>query len=545
MIVIGEENAVGWSTKVAIVGSGPSALSLSFILNGNIPYYDPVPYGPHPDESLHYCLLNYTAGNDLGKSLLDAVADEHIISYMESSYESFFSDQTLPVNLLIDALSASDESSFMNCHSKECRIKWVHESAKYVPHIVIGSSPRPGGQWGSYEFDSKDQLSLSYAEMLSLPGYSFSQYYMDTYGTTPADFYRPPRHQVADYYAMYPGKVGISENIVSNTLVTCVDRASHTGSFVISMRQCEGAVHKQCLLAADKVVLATGVYESPLESLKSASPKGINENNGTNTTDLTDVNSNGEYGRHDKTFYNLTNALVHNNSTSNSNSNSNSFDKHHFSFTIVPPLSTPPSEGARASQNKTCLIIGTGVSAAEAVNNSIALGYSVIHIYKWYDEKGSPCVFRRYPKELYPDYCKVFRMMKQRKVAGLYEGLPNAQILDISPDGMVEIKLEDGSTVCRTVSSVRACTGRTGSLSYLCNPVLDRSIESTIRTMPITKKTLRDKYIDKNDQSLCVGENVYAIGSLCGDTVVRFMLGASFSVAGELVDSSSAKSVGS
>ena len=48
-----------------VAGNGPSALTLSFFLNGNWPYYD----GQHPDEVLH-ARLSY----EKDKSIMDMVS---------------------------------------------------------------------------------------------------------------------------------------------------------------------------------------------------------------------------------------------------------------------------------------------------------------------------------------------------------------------------------------------------------------------------------------------------------------------------------------
>lgn len=109
---------------VVVIGNGPSALFLSFLLYGNVPYYDPATNGPHPDSSLHNLLLPYVYHGNERKSLLDAVTDDALLQYIRFRYESFYSVNTNPVALLIDTLIASDESNFASLSSKQSRIFW-------------------------------------------------------------------------------------------------------------------------------------------------------------------------------------------------------------------------------------------------------------------------------------------------------------------------------------------------------------------------------------------------------------------------------------
>jgi hypothetical protein len=123
-----------------------------------------------------------------------------------------------------------------------------------------------------------------------------------------------------------------------------------------------------------------------------------------------------------------------------------------------------------------------------------------------------------------------------------YEGFPNGKVTDISPDGVVDIYLPSThETVSRKVNQIKVRTGRSGSLDYICPVVLglradmeDRPQENGELTdlSNVTKYTLRERV---SQCGFKLSDNVYAVGSLTGDTLVRFLFGGCLYVAKDLV----------
>ncbi|MCJ1305340.1 hypothetical protein MMC08_008154, partial [Hypocenomyce scalaris] len=197
-----------------VVGNGPSALILSYILHGNIPHYNPS--RPHPDPILHSKLLRST-------SLLDINADD-LTAHFNASRLSY-STQALPINVLLDTLlrplADTEPGQLRSC------VQWRREPGRVISHVVLGNSARAGGQWADNPVAASwDIGALSYLEMLSLPEYSFTDHYRALHGNPPADFHRPTRREVADYLATYPGKVGISDTIHTSTTVENITRTA-------------------------------------------------------------------------------------------------------------------------------------------------------------------------------------------------------------------------------------------------------------------------------------------------------------------------------
>jgi hypothetical protein len=188
-------------------GNGPSALILSYVLHGNIPYY----IGGHQDTVLDQKLRQTP-------NLLHVKPDTYC--HLQSSLR--YSSQALPINVLLDTLLRP--SGDTDLESETC-IQWRHEPAKAVNHIVIGNAPRAGGQWADNLISASwDIGSLSYAEQLSLPGYSLADHWRVTRKTALPELLRPTRTDISDYYAAYPKAVGIADAIKTSATVSDIVR---------------------------------------------------------------------------------------------------------------------------------------------------------------------------------------------------------------------------------------------------------------------------------------------------------------------------------
>ena len=195
-----------------VVGNGPSALILSYILHGHIPYYEPSK--PHPDPILHEKLCATPCLFDIDVQDLTAHFAASRLSY---------STQALPINVLLDTLLRPLADTDPGKHSS-C-VKWRYDGERQVQHLVLGNTAQAGGQWADNPvLASWDIGALSYSEMLSLPGYTFAKHYEKTQRRRVPDFYRPARREVARYLAAYPEAVGINDSIYTKQEVTCIRR---------------------------------------------------------------------------------------------------------------------------------------------------------------------------------------------------------------------------------------------------------------------------------------------------------------------------------
>ena len=451
-----------------IVGNGPSALILSFILHGNIPYYDPD--NAHPDPILHQKLLKLPSLLDLDVDFLTAHFTASRLSY---------STQALPINVLFDTLirplADTNPGQYRSC------VTWRHEPEKSVAHLVLGNTSSAGGQWADNPIaGSWDIGALSYAEMLSLPGYSLIEHRQKNDGECAEKYDRPSRREVAEYLAVYPEIVGISGSIHTNCQVDGISRIP-TGFYIAS----HGI---RCKI----LVLASGTFSQ----LIPARPL------------------------------------------------------------LQPLLNLPP---ACCSSRPPLLVIGSGFTAADVVLSS-APGNRILHIFKWApDEHPSP--LRACHPRAYPEYASVYRKMKLAAKAcsearesvprargkksdpieyangqELYEGLPNTYITEImmrDKSATIILRQSDGRCIEREVSAMQYVIGRRGSLDFMDYDLLGEILGSKnfVEGAIISGKTLRGRA----ENSLELATNVFLIGSLTGDSLIRFAFGGCVFAAGEII----------
>jgi hypothetical protein len=453
-------------------------LILSYILHGHIPYYDQS--SPHPDPILHERLLR--SSHDLLNIDIDFLTEPFSASRFS------YSTQALPVNVLLDTLvrplGETDDGQKKTC------AKWKYEPSRAVAHVVLGQTKEAGGQWVENPVQaSLDIGTLSYAGMLSLPGYGFDEHYQRRHGQPLPIFLRPSRRAVADYLAAYPDQVGISDSIHNGEQVWGVSRQGD-GFFVSSHN-----IHCRNL------VLASGI----------------------------------------------------------------------FSELIAPrPLLRPLvnlMDNQRGASGLPLLVIGSGFSAADVIISSPS-DQKILHIYKW-SPSTSPSPLRGCHQHAYPEYAGVYRRMKlaalslshsrdkppktsrhpskfdsSRHWQSTYEGLPNTEVKDVQ---IADDRLSATVTLQRAgkseppfqrrVSGLAYVVGRRGSLDYLSPALLEEvlpgiSDASGIKDRPlISGQTLRDKA----NENLELAPHVFIIGSLTGDSLIRFAYGGCAYAAGKIM----------
>lgn len=449
---------------------------LSYILHGHIPSY----FGGHPDDLLHSKLHGR-------RNLLDLSSD--LYEHFHTSLR--YSTQALPVNTLLDTLLRPNADTEVNPRSL---VEWRYEPKHAISHVVLGNAPATGGQWAENSLASNwDVGTLSYSEMLSLPGDSYEDHYQERHGRPMPELQRPSRTEVANYYAEYPAAVGISDAMYTSTHVESVRRTSPSG-FEVSV----GAAVIRCR----HLVLATGIFTS----------------------------------------------------------------------TLQPPPRLRPLTALDAS-GLPMLVIGSGFSAADVIA-SVPPSRRIIHVFKW-DPENRPSPLKGCHHQAYPEYAGIYRQMKiaaaalsgrkastaavspffsrkrnpffsQRDWASVYEGLPNAEVLEShirsNGTGVVQIRTANGTLVEREVGGLSYLVGRRGNLDYLDDSLWAEVLEGpshVVNGVPkrdtansvISGKTLRARA----EVDLEVAPSVFIIGSLTGDSLVRHSFGGCAYVAGRIM----------
>lgn len=439
---------------------------LSYILHGHLPFYSSTP--PHPDPLLDAKLKHATNLLNLNVEVLTAHFAASRLSY---------STQALPVNVLLDTLVRPsvdiDEAATIS------NVEWRYEPEKVIPHLVFGKPTSPGGQWTEDPHGASwDIQTLSYAAMLSLPGYSFSDHHKRVTGKDLPPFTRPTRREIADYFCAYPAAAHIDDAFRCGEELRGISRTAH-GFFIQSHN-----IH------CKRLVLASGIFSE-----------------------------------------------------------------------VLPPTSTLyPVLRTQKTPDIPYLVVGSGFSAADAII-SASPNQKILHVFRWSPEE-RPSPLRGCHQQAYPEYAGVYRLMKKCALASqgagksqrpklrrgttsaflesrdwdnVYEGLSNVEIVSVDIQGdeaKVDFRREDGSTFSRHVRGLVYAAGRRGSLGYL-DPNLRAEVlgyddpkETTVSAQTLRAKAMED---------LEVAPDVYIIGSLTGDSLVRFSYGGCVYTAGHLI----------
>ncbi|KAG5300362.1 hypothetical protein I7I48_00029 [Histoplasma ohiense] len=468
------------SVDIVIVGNGPSAMILSYILHGHIPFYSPEK--PHPDPLLHSKLKH-------NPQLLHLDID-HLTSHFGASRFPY-STQALPVNALLDALirpNGDDDDG------KETSVQWRYMPEMAASHLVLGHANQPGGQWAECpEGTTPNIQTLSYAGMLSLPGYSFAEHHQHVHDSPLPPYTRPSREALAEYLAAYPTSVGISKSILCNQEVSRVDRTEN--GFYIGSHN----------ITCKKLILASGVFTERIP------PRPL----------------------------------------------------------LLPLLKLPPLTSTQP-RRAPLLVIGSGFSAADVIISSHP-DQQIIHIFKW-ELETNPSPLKSCHQQEYPEYAAIYRLMKQasaqltqkngtrrpRQARGLsnpfldsrnwqvnYEGSPNAVITDVVLDNgsaLVTFRREDGITLSREVSGLAYMVGRRSSLKYLSKRLRVEIFGNDMKTTAwVSRKTMRARAL----HGLQVTKDIFVIGSLTGDSLIRFACGGCIYAAGKLIEAGLNKQSGS
>jgi len=434
-----------------------------------VPIYDVK--SPHPDPILHSKLKNHV-------DLLTADVD-HLTEHFYGSRFSY-STQALPVNVLLDTLvrpyGETDEAERKTC------VKWLHDPSRAVPHVVVGKTTHTGGQWADNPVKASwDIAALSYAGMLSLPGYSFEEYYYRVHGERAPFYLRPTRRDVAGYLARYPEVVGISDAIFSNEALSGISR--YMDGFYITSHQ----------LVCKYLVLASGTFTKlmpprpllqPLMELRPPTPVASKEPLLVVGSGFTAADVILSASRDQK--------IVH-------------------IYKWAP--STNPSPLRACHQDSYPEYAGVYRKMKIAALTS-----------KKAEAEGRRPSAHRDPSQL--DLCRDWNTS--------YEGLPNTAIVDVDSHGdyaMVTLQTGNKPPFQRKVGSFAYVVGRRGSLGHLSTSLRQEVCPDATEWSNVTGATLRERVSDDTE----IVPSVFITGSLTGDSLIRFAYGACAYAAGKIM----------
>ncbi|XP_063293422.1 oxidative stress-induced growth inhibitor 1 [Pelobates fuscus] len=468
---------------VVVIGNGPSGICLSYLLSGYTPYIREGAEHPNPI---------------LQRKLVESPGTAITLQDLEYLSEGLEGRSSSPASLLFDTL-LRPETDFLG--DVDSVLTWKLEPEKAIAHLVLGRDP-PGGAWNAIE---GSMITLSRGDWMGLPDLPFKEWIRMKRRNLRND--RSTAGDILNYYRYYVKKKGLEENFVSGTMVTSVVKVNKStvncrekeifqmevpyaedSEEDRSMFQVNGffenefGTKQDFCVYAEKVILATGTYDSPSWL-------------GVQGEDLPFVSHQ---------ISALEEAV-----------------KTH----QVNPHSDP------------VLIIGAGLTAADAVLLAHHYNIPVIHAFR--RRVNDPAlIFNQLPQVMYPEYHKVHQMMKEQSVfkGGPYHGyisLPEHYVTSFHSDKKCNFKDKLGQCKTFNISMVLILIGSNPNLSFLPN---NGTMLAIATNEPVNSKR-NPLDIDLFTYECIQEKGLYAVGPLAGDYFVRFVQGGALAVASSLIKS--------
>ncbi|XP_064074990.1 oxidative stress-induced growth inhibitor 1-like [Vanessa tameamea] len=455
---------------VVVIGNGPSGMVTSFMLAGNVPYLKEIPDNLPIDEMLRARLQNLPPGQSLLETDLTELAEG-----LEGRSQN-------PLPLLMDNLLRPCADLGLQ---EDSLIEWRFDAEKQIEHIVLGKGP-PGGAWPTFPGSVR---TLSPAAWLALPPHA---------RIGPRAASRLPARAVAAYCARYVHACRLQRYFRSGATVTHVGpaprvappcRAScpRNANFCVS-----GYDHRQgrgFRYVCARVVLACGASDRP-NSLPP--PPGAGPARPARPAPAAPA--------------------AH----------------------ALPDVERALRRLAdRAADRATVLVLGSGVSAADAVRSARAASLRAAHVHRL-----PPHALARLSPHDYPDYAHVYKMMLDGPSGNhpYYTPYPDHMIVEITPiaeqesspklyedkdDAILALKrvkllnLVTNETVELTVSLIAVLIGSKPDLFFLqTNFSLNNMVpqEECI-------KCIEEKESDENQRQCFLRNHWHYIKSVLGQSI--------------------------
>ncbi|XP_006636195.2 oxidative stress-induced growth inhibitor 2 [Lepisosteus oculatus] len=470
------------TVPVVIIGNGPSGICLSYLLSGYRPYLDSG--AVHPNPILFRKLQE-------AKHL--SITDQDL-EYLSEGLEGRSSN---PAAVLFDTLLHPNADFGYEFPSV---LTWRLEHQHHIPHLVLGKGT-PGGAWHAME---GSMLTISLGIWMELPGVNYRDLTAGKHRSAAND--RATPEEISSYYKNYVKLMGLQKNFVDNAYVTSVLRLHRAQGDVIEMVDRGDAAgseqdveegdngpasfpqgiwevrgyqrvgddsHVPFCLFAENVVLATGASDSPARLAVEGE-------------DLP------------------------------------------FVFHSISDLGAAISKGNITQSSDPVLIVGAGLSAADAILCAYNNNISILHVFrKRVDDPG--LIFKQLPETLYPEYHKVYRMMCSHAAASSlfpdYSSFPEHRVASFQPDMKCVLQSANSFQVFK-ISMALVLIGTHPNLFFMKDQGQYLGLDPN---KPISCK---QNPIDIHPYTFeCTKEsNLFAMGPLVGDNFVRFLKGGALGI---------------
>uniref|UniRef100_T1J4X7 FAD/NAD(P)-binding domain-containing protein n=1 Tax=Strigamia maritima TaxID=126957 RepID=T1J4X7_STRMM len=440
-----ETETVSIFKEVVVIGNGPSAISVSYILSGHWPYYKG---NGHSVEFLHYRLMEQK----------EVSLVEQDLNFLCEGLEGRSSN---PVSVLFDLLNHPDADLGLQLPST---LQWLYHSDKAFDHVVIGRG-KPGGSWQGMEGST---LTISLGNWMELPNLSYKEWeahmQKDKISANCIKQNRATVRSVAQYYSDYVHLQKLRNYFRNKSEVTRVTPLSDSNdtNWKVEGYQYDNGRKIRFSYITPNVVLATGSYDLP------------------NCLDVA-----GE--------------------------------ELPFVLHSLSQLEWLISTKRISSESDPILIVGAGLSAADAVIAAHFYGISCIHVFRR-SVTDKNLIFNKLPGNMYPEYHKVHQMMQGKGVGYQgYQPIPSHRVVNIASNNKVQLQ---GPSSCMSiyVSYVVVLVGSLPDLSFLPETGRHLAVHPD-RVINGRDNTIK---IDMLTHETISAPGVYALGPIVGDNFVSY-----------------------
>jgi thioredoxin reductase len=186
------------------------------------------------------------------------------------------------------------------------------------------------------------------------------------------------------------------------------------------------------------------------------------------------------------------------------------------------------------------LVVGAGLSAADAVLLALKRGVQVIHAF-YQDASDPKLIYHKMSPSVYQEYRHVFALMQGKTTNQNYTPLPKHRVVEFKQGGTCRLKnIDSERETDQKISSCHVLIGNEAELKFL--PQRLTSSLGVKADAPIHPKLNPVDIHPYSFQSESV-PSLYAVGPLVGDNFVRFVLGGALGIAHHIVNNSRSKDV--
>uniref|UniRef100_A0A2I3G7F8 FAD/NAD(P)-binding domain-containing protein n=1 Tax=Nomascus leucogenys TaxID=61853 RepID=A0A2I3G7F8_NOMLE len=202
-----------------------------------------------------------------------------------------------------------------------------------------------------------------------------------------------------------------------------------------------------------------------------------------------------------------------------------------FVFHSVPEFGAAINRGNLCGKMDPVLIVGSGLTAADAVLCAYNSNIPVIHVFRRRVSDPS-LIFKQLPKKLYPEYHKVYHMMCTQSysvdssLSSDYTSFPQHHVLSFKPDMKCVLQSVSAWKKIFKPSAAVVLIGSHPILSFLKDQGCYLGRKSS---QPITCKGNLVE-IDTYTYECIKEANLFALGPLVGDSFVGFLKGGALGV---------------